>query len=109
LREGVVAILDLGDKDSISSNYIKKLAEFHQIPYIWSYWDRYTKFNYTTYFEYSLNTYPDWGEVSKALIDLINSTKWDSFILIYEENDSENMFYLNNFEAIEFKYLFLSF
>ncbi len=84
-----MAILDLGDKDSPSSNHIKKLAEFHQIPYFWSYWNKFTKLNYTTYFKYSLHTYPEWNEISKAFIDLLDLIEWESFIIIYEENDSK--------------------
>ena len=86
LREGVSAIVNLDEKNSIASDQIKLLSESIKLPYISSYFDQKIFLNPNYTFEYSIHLHPNWQIMSRAFIDLINYVKWERFIFIYEES-----------------------
>lgn len=90
LRDGLVAILNLDDRNSLSSLKIKDLAETLQLPYMNSYWDKHSYLNIDSHItEYSINFHPTWSKISLALVDLIKHAEWDSFIIVHEDSESK--------------------
>jgi len=96
LRDGIVALVNIDDRSSISSTQIKELAEHMRIPYFDSYWDaeesKIARSQSNSRDKYSINIHPDWFILSKSFIDLINFNQWHNFTLIYENSDGNKVF-----------------
>ncbi|KAK5650421.1 hypothetical protein RI129_001450 [Pyrocoelia pectoralis] len=81
LEEGLVGII--GPTSPFLSPYVKSLCDIKDIPLIQVQWDFKQKGN-----DDLINLYPDTSELSRSFVDLIQNWKWNSFTIIYENNDS---------------------
>ena len=81
LREGVLALIDLDDKQSKSAMQVENLLQAVQVPFLNAYGPK-RILNYSNSF--SVNLHPQWDQLSKALMDLVAHFKWPSFVYVYE-------------------------
>ena len=96
LRDGIVALVNIDDKPTVSSFQIKHLAEHMRILYFDSHWDddKTKTINSQSQLnneKYSISIHPNWSNLSKSFIDLINFNQWHNFTLIYEDSDGKSI------------------
>lgn len=81
------------DKNALQvSTELRNIAELMEIPYI-------DVYGYNRLFNqqankniFSIQIYPNWSQISKAILSLIQEDKWNNIMLLYEKSDGTIIF-----------------
>ena len=82
LKEKVTTIF--GPQSSLSAAHVQSICDSMEIPHIEAKWGFHSYKDY-----YSINVFPHFSSLSRAYKDLIKAFKWDSFTILYEDNDGK--------------------
>ena len=80
MKDGVAAIF--GPMSTLSSAHVQSICDALEIPHIETKWT--TRENYDSY---SINLFPDYRTLSQAYLDLLVQWGWNSFTILYENNE----------------------
>ncbi|XP_061424119.1 glutamate receptor ionotropic, kainate 2-like isoform X3 [Lethenteron reissneri] len=81
LSLGVAAIF--GPSHSASASSVQSIANALEVPHIQTQWKPQPSSSRDTFF---VNLYPDYASVSRAVLDLVQSYKWKSVTVVYEDS-----------------------
>ncbi|XP_063403152.1 glutamate receptor ionotropic, kainate 2-like [Mytilus trossulus] len=80
IKDGVAAIF--GPSSQISSGHVQSICNTLSIPHIQTHWDARVDRDY-----FSISLYPHYEVLGKAYVDLIKYWQWNTFTILYEDND----------------------
>ncbi|XP_015124600.1 glutamate receptor ionotropic, kainate 2 [Diachasma alloeum] len=82
IEQGVIAIF--GPGNPLTSNIVSSITSRYDIPHIEYIFKRVDDSHFS---DTTINMYPDAGIIAEALADLLESTHWTQFTVLYETND----------------------